>query len=218
MRQARFAGGPPSSCAKLLSAMRWFTYLLGIFSSVALLAEDELPQDPEEPLDIEPPLLIQEVPTRGPAPSTPTAAAALDPDQIQVALEKARKNAAAGERLFRTGIIARVDVENRALKILRLEADLANARLEKAREQAESKQSRFDAGEIPPEELEQAKSALALATNEESSAAAKRDKAELDEALLNLSRQKKLLALGSGRKADVSRAEEKVNALQQQQH
>jgi hypothetical protein len=43
----------------------------------------------------------------------------------------------------------------------------------------------------------------------------KKEKAELDAAILNLQRQKKLLAMGSGRKAEVNRAQEKVSALQQ---
>ena len=47
------------------------------------------------------------------------------------------------------------------------------------------------------------------------SATAKKEKAELDAAMLNLQRQKKLLAMGSGRKAEVNRAQEKVSALQQ---
>jgi hypothetical protein len=192
--------------------------MLSIFLSALLLAEDELPQDPEEPLEIEPPLLIQEIPQRASARSDSVAVVETDPERIQVALEKAKKNAASGERLFRSGIIAKVDVENRTLKVLRLEADLANARVEIAKHDAESLQTRFDAGEIQSKEFETAKSALTAAASEAASAVAKRDKAEMDEALLNLQRQKKLLAVGSGRKADVNRAQEKVSTLQQQQH
>ena len=113
--------------------MRWIAFTLGVLLPAILLAEDELPQNPEEPLDIEPPLLIHEIPNRGPSQSDQVVAVELDPERIQAALEKARKNAAAGERLFRTGIIAKVDVENRALKVVRLEADLANARVETAK-------------------------------------------------------------------------------------
>jgi multidrug resistance efflux pump len=50
---------------------------------------------------------------------------------------------------------------------------------------------------------------------EAESATAKKEKAELDAAMLNLQRQKKLLVMGSGRKSEVSRAQEKVSALQQ---
>ena len=198
--------------------MRLFAFTLSMFLAASLLAEEELPQDPTEPLDIEPPLLIQEIPSREPVQSVPGVAPELDPERIQLALEKAKKSAASGERLFRSGVIAKVEAENRVLKVVRLEADLANARLEVARQNIAAQQARFDAAEIPAGELELAKSALAAATTDAASAMAKREKAELDAALLNLSRQKKLLAMGSGRKSEVSRAEEKVAALQQQKN
>lgn len=198
--------------------MRLLAFPLGIFLAASLMAEDELPTDPSEPLDIEPPLLIQEIPNRGPVQSTPEVVSERDPEQIQAALEKAKKSAAAGERLFRSGVIAKVDAENRVLKVVRLEEELANARLEVAKQNVAAQQSRFDAAEIPQSELEMAKSALIAATNEAASATAQRERADLEAALLNLRRQKKLLALGSGRKSEVSRAEEKVAALQQQKN
>jgi hypothetical protein len=202
----------------IIAMMRLLAFPLVVFLAASLLAEEELPKDPNEPFDIEPPLLIQEIPSRDPVQSTPGVAPEVDPERIQIALEKAKKNAAAGERLYRSGVIAKVDAENRALKVVRLEADLANARLEAAKQNVASQQSRFDAAEIPQSELELVKSALVAATNEAASATAQREKAELDAALLNLRRQKKLLAVGSGRKSEVSRAEEKVAALQQQKN
>jgi hypothetical protein len=198
--------------------MRFLAFTLSMILAASLLAEEELSQDPAEPLDIEPPLLIQEIPSREPVQSTPGVAPELDPERIQLALEKAKKSAASGERLFRSGVIAKVEAENRVLKVVRLEADLANARLEVAKQNIAAQQTRFDAAEIPAGELELAKSALAVATTDAASATAKREKAELEAALLNLSRQKKLLAMGSGRKSEVSRAEEKVAALQQQKN
>lgn len=198
--------------------MRFLAFTLSLFLAASLLAEEDLPQDPTEPLDIEPPLLIQEIPSREPVQSAPGVAQELDPERIQLALEKAKKSAASGERLFRSGVIAKVEAENRVLKVVRLEADLANARLEAAKQNIASQQARFDAAEIAAAELELAKSALAVATTEAASATARREKAELEAALLNLSRQKKLLAMGSGRKSEVSRAEEKVAALQQQKN
>ena len=198
--------------------MRFLAFPLSIFLAASLMAEDELPKDPGEALDIEPPLLIQEVPDRGPVQSTPGVAPELDPERIQIALEKAKKSAAAGERLYKSGVIAKVEAENRSLKVIRLEAELAEARLELAKQAAASQQSRFEAGEISQSELEIAKTTVAAAAEAAQSAVARRDRAELDAALLNLSRQKKLLALGSGRKSEVSRAEEKVAALQQQRN
>jgi hypothetical protein len=198
--------------------MRLFAFTLSLFLTASLLAEEELPQDPTEPLDIEPPLLIQEIPSRDPMQSTSGVAQEPDPDRIQLALEKAKKSAGSGERLFRSGVIAKVEAENRVLKVVRLETDLANARLEVAKQNIAAQQARFDAAEIPAAELDVAKSALAAATTEAASATAHREKAELEAALLNLNRQKKLLAMGSGRKSEVSRAEEKVAALQQQKN
>jgi hypothetical protein len=198
--------------------MRILAFWVGVFLAASLLAEEELPQEPNEPLDIEPPLLIQEIPSRGPQSSTPEIAPDLDPERIQIALEKAKKSATSGERLFKSGVIAKVEAENRAMKVIRLETELAEARLELAKEAVAAQQSRFDSGEISQGEVEAAEAALLAATNAAQSAEAKRDRAELDAALLNLSRQKKLLALGSGRKSEVSRAEEKVAALQQQKN
>jgi hypothetical protein len=198
--------------------MRLLALLLIMFLVTPLLAEDELPQDPSDPMDIEPPLLIQEIPGKGPVAADPGVVPELDPDRIQAALEKAKKSAAAGERLYRSGVIAKVEAENRVLKIVRLEADLANARWEIAKHNVEEQQTRFDAGEIAQAELETAKSALASAATEAEAVTARRQQAELEAALLNLRRQKKLLAVGSGRKAEVSRAEEKVTALQQPQN
>lgn len=198
--------------------MRFLAYPLSIFLAASLLAEEELPQDPAETLDVEPPLLIQEIPGRDPVQATPGVAPELDPERISIALEKAKKSAASGERLYRSGVIAKVEAENRVLKVVRLEADLANARLEVATQNAAAQQGRFDAAEIPQSELELAKTALVAATNDSTAATARREKAELEAALLNLRRQKKLLAVGSGRKSEVSRAEEKVAALQEQKN
>jgi hypothetical protein len=197
--------------------MRCITFGLGLLCAATLLAEEELPKDPAEPLDIEPPLLIQESPNRNIVYTTPAAPGQkeVDPERIALTLEKAKKNAASGERLYKSGIIAKVDAENRVLKAIRLEADLAEAKLELAKQNLELQQVRRDAGEISSEELETAKSVLAAATTDAESATARKEKAELDAAELNLRRQQKLLAMGSGRKSEVNRAQEKVSAMQQ---
>jgi hypothetical protein len=181
-------------------------------------AQEELPKDPEEPMEIEPPLLIQEAPNQNivyTRPDSPEQKPQPDPEQIAAILEKAKKNAASGERLFKAGIIAKVDAENRVLKVIRLEADLAQAKLELAKENVTVQQTRFKAGEITEPELESARTTAVAAMKDAESAVAKKDKAELDAAMLNLKRQQKLLAMGSGRKSEVARAQEKVSALQQ---
>ena len=197
--------------------MRLIALAFSLLLAATLLAQEDLPKDPGEPLDIEPPLLIQESPNRNIVYTTPAAPGQkeLDPERIALALEKAKKNAASGERLYKSGIIAKVDAENRVLKAIRLESDLAEAKLALARQNLEVQQVRLDAGEISSEELETAKSLLAAAATDAESATAKKDRAELDAAELNLRRQQKLLAMGSGRKSEVSRAQEKLSTLQQ---
>lgn len=197
--------------------MRWLALFGSVLFAAALPAQEpDLPKEPE-PMDVEPPLLIQEAPNRNIVRNAPAAPGQkdLDPERIALALEKAKKNAASGDRLYKSGIIAKVDAENRALKVIRLEADLAGAKLELAKQNVEVQQVRLDAGEISAEEMETAKSLLAGATSEAEAAAARKNQAELDAAELNLRRQQKLLAMGSGRKSEVSRAQEKVSALQQ---
>ena len=197
--------------------MRWLALLVSVLLAGTLSGQEpDLPKDPE-PLDIEPPLLIQETPNRNIVHNAPAIPGQkdLDPDRIALALEKAKKSAASGERLYKGGIIAKVEAENRALKVVRLEADLAEAKLDLAKQNLEVQQVRLDAGEISSEELETAKSLLADATKEAETAAGRKRQAELEAAELNLRRQQKLLAMGSGRKSEVSRAQEKVSALQQ---
>lgn len=193
--------------------------LLFVLAFAAILpAQEQLPTDPNEPMDIEPPLLIQEAPNQNivyTTPGAPDQKPVPDPDQIGATLEKARKSAASGERMYKSGIIAKVDAENRALKVIRLEADLAEAKLDLAKQNVVAQQARLEAGEIAQSEFEAAQLLAGAAMKEAELATTKKEKAELDAAMLNLQRQKKLLAMGSGRKSEVSRAQEKVSALQQ---
>jgi hypothetical protein len=198
--------------------MRWIALPLVLVFAAALPAQEELPKDPEQPMDVEPPLLIQETPNQNVVYTRPDGAEqkpAPDIDQLTASVEKARKSAVSGERLYKAGIIAKVEAENRALKVIRLEAELAQAKLELAKLKVTDEQSRLEAKEISEADAEAARSAELAATKEAEAAIAKKDKAELDAAVLNLQRQKKLLAMGSGRKAEVNRAQEKVSALQQ---
>ncbi len=172
----------------------------------SILAEEELPQpDPNEPLEIEPPLLVPVRAPDGSIPDPPGSAAAVSVDvaKLETELTRAEKRAAGADRLFRAGIIAKVDAEQRALKVVQLKAALAEARLQQAKATAEQ------AGGTATE------TTLASVAAAAKQAAEERHRAEIEQAFRNLQRQQKLLALGSGRKADVSRAEQKLAELQQ---
>ena len=184
---------------------RLLTTILAIALPAIARAADDLPRRaPGDAMDFEPGLL----------PDTP---AAPDPatveGRVEAALVRAKKNAAEGERLFRAGVIAKVDAEMRALKVVRLGSELAAARAETAKTELDAKRKEFDAGSITRESLDAAQSALDTATTAAADAAAAWQRAELAAAELNLSRHRKLLAAGAGSRTMVRRAEAQLAAL-----
>ena len=189
---------------------RWIGPLaIAIFLAAQIAAEDALPvQGEPESFAIEPPLLIQ---SRGPdgLPIVPVPPQSADVAKLTSDLARAKKRAAGAENLYRAGIIAKVEAEERALKVVRLQAALATAQLEEVKAKSAE-------GSAAPNESPHAPDETGLAKAEEAAQHATEDRhrAELTMALRNLERQQKLLALGSGRKADVNRAEQKLAELQ----
>src|ERR1700704_3715492 len=106
---------------------RWFALSCAVVGLTAALTAQELPKhDADESFEIEPPLLI---PNRSnePLPDVATAgksAPNLDPDRLGKELERAKKSAAGAERLFKIGVLAKVEAEQRALRVVRLQSDL----------------------------------------------------------------------------------------------
>ena len=164
----------------------------------------------EEPdsFDVEPPILKQNL-SDEPLPNG-------DMARLEKQLERAKQNAAGAERLYKIGVLAKMEVEQRLLKVVRCESDLANARVARAKEELAEKESQFATGEITRDELESMKTALAQLTEAAQVATAKRERAELEAAEANLRRQQKLLKLGIAGKSDVDRAEEKLAELKAQ--
>jgi hypothetical protein len=161
----------------------------------------------EEPdsFDVEPPILKQNL-SDEPLPNGDVA-------RLEKQLERAKQNAKGAERLWKIGVLAKVEVEQRLLKLVRCESDLANARVARAKEELAAKESQLAAGEITKDELEAVKMALAQLTEAAQVAAAKRERAELEASEANVRRQQKLLKLGIAGKSDVTRAEEKLAEL-----
>jgi hypothetical protein len=184
--------------------------------SVALLAvvaaSMVFAQDPDS-FDVEPPLLV---PDRNDASTEPSDANPQDVNlaKLEKAFERAKRNAADAGHLYRIGVISQVDAEQRALRVIRLEAELATMRLEVAKQQAAAVSSVVVNGQ--PANDEQTKADLAQLTQAAQVATAKWQRAELDAAEANLKRQQKLFAVGSARKSDVARAEQKLAELRTQ--
>jgi hypothetical protein len=181
----------------------------------AIAANEPSPEDSDVSFEVEPPLLIQNRPTG----AGPTAAAPdIDPIRLEKDLERAKRNAVGAERLCKIGALSKLEAEQRALKVVRLESDLENLRLARAKEELAAQKQRLATGEISKDDVANAQSALARATAAAEAAAAKRQRAELDAAEANVRRQEKLLAIGSARKSDVSRAEQKLAELKTQKN
>ena len=179
---------------------------------IAVAADPSARNKSDEPdaLDIEPPILKQNLSAEPlPATGTPDAEVA----RLEKQLERAKRNADGAERLYKIGVLARVEVEQRLLKVVRTESDLASARVTQAKEKVAEEESRVAAGENANDELDAAKAALAQLTEAAQVALAKRERAELEAAEANVRRQQKLLKLGSAGKSDVDRAEEKLAEL-----
>lgn len=180
-------------------------------SAMIALAADQS-SNSEEPgeFDIEPPILKQNL-------SDELAATAGSPDgevaRWEKKLERAKQDAAGAERLWKIGVLAKVEVEQRALRVIKCEAELANARVAQAKERVSEEELRVASGESTKQELDVAKAALAQLIVAAETAAAKRESAELESAEANLRRQQRLLKLGSAHKSDVTNAEEKLAEL-----
>ena len=176
--------------------------------AMAVWAADQSAENKsEEPdsFDVEPPILKQNL-SDEPLPNG-------DMARLEKQLERAKQNAAGAERLCKIGVLAKMEVEQRLLKVIRCESDLANARVARAKEELAEKESQLATAEITRDELESMKTALAQLTEAAQAATAKRERAELEAAEANLRRQQKLLKLGIGQKSDVTRAEEKLAEL-----
>jgi multidrug resistance efflux pump len=179
-------------------------------SAMIALAADQS-SNSEEPgeFDIEPPILKQNLSDELAEAGTPDG----DVARCEKKLERAKRNAAGAERLWKIGVLAKVEVEQRALKAIKCEAELASARVAQARETVGQQESGVASGETTKQELEVAKTVLAQLIEAEQKAVAKRESAELESAEANLRRQQRLLKLGSAHKSDVSNAEEKLAEL-----
>src|SRR6266700_4676691 len=158
-----------------------------------------------EPFDIEPPILKQNL-SDEPLPDGDVA-------RLEKQLERAKRNADGAESLYKIGVLARVEVEQRLLKVVRTESDLASARVTQVKEKVDEEEYRVASGENAKDELDAAKATLAQLIETAEVAAAKRERAELEAAEANLRRQQKLLKLGSADKSDIDRAQERLAEL-----
>src|SRR6267378_3179622 len=107
--------------------------------------------DEPEAFDIEPPILKQNLSDEPvPAPGTPDAEVA----RLEKQLERAKRNADGAGRLYKIGVLAKVEVEQRLLRVVRTESDLANAQVARAKEEVAAVEANLLAGESNKAEVE----------------------------------------------------------------
>jgi multidrug resistance efflux pump len=182
---------------------------------LAVAADESQQSKSDEPgeFDIEPPILKQNL-SNEPSKASPEAEVARLEKQFQLA----KQIAASAARLYKIGVLSKAEMEQRLLKVIQCECNLAIARLAFCEEQIAALESLVASGENAKDELAQARADLAQLTEAAEIASAKRERAELEAAELNLRRQQKLLKLGVARESDVTRAEEKLAELRSQKN
>jgi hypothetical protein len=197
--------------------MRRVIALLLTISAVVFVESKATSPDPDS-FDVEPPVLIPNRDDEKAATTEPSSARDVDLAKLEKEFERAKRSIAGLDRLLKIGALSKVEVEQRRLRIVHLEFDLANARLVAAKEKMLEKDGQLSAGEIAKADVTPTENSLALAIEAAHAASTKRQQADIDAAEANVHRQEKLLALGSARKSDVARAAQKLAELRAQKN
>ena len=190
-------------------------YFAIVSLSLSSLLAQEVPKSDDESVEVEPPLLVKPWELQPAPDDSGEGAVPLEPSKLAQRLEEAKKSAAATARLVKRGVLSKVEAEQRVLRVVRLESELAKAQMISAQQQLTSLKTRFLAGQASQPEVDAAATAVTQASAAAQAADAKYHQAQLDAAELNLLRQRQLLKLGSAHKSDVARAEQKLVQLQQ---
>jgi hypothetical protein len=137
---------------------------------------------------------------------------------LEKKLGEAKGDATGVERLWKNGVLSKVEMEQRLLEVIRCEAELANARLTEAEEKIAALESGAASGESGKDQLASSKAGLKHLSEAAEAATAKREHAELEAADANVRRQQQLLKLGLAAQSDVDGAEEKLAELKAQKN
>ena len=191
--------------------------LLTTIGSITFAGDQSSDLDPGS-FDIEPPLLIPERNRDSDSKPSTDSPREIDLAKLEKQFERAKRNLVGLDRLLKIGALSKLEVEQRRLRVIHLEFDLTNARLVVAKEQMLQREKQLGAGEIAKTDVTPTENNLALAIAAAHNASARREQADIDAAEANLHRQEKLFALGSARKSDIARAEQKLADLKAQKN
>jgi hypothetical protein len=108
-----------------------------------ITADQSSNSDEPGEFDVEPPILKQNLSDELAEAGTPDG----DVARCEKKLERSKRNAAGAERMWRIGVLAKVEVEQRAVKVIKCEAEVASARVAQAKETVAQQESRVASGE-----------------------------------------------------------------------
>src|SRR5947209_1852823 len=111
--------------------LRGIALLIG-FAATILFAQE--PGKDIDSIDIEPPLLIPDRDTDRIEKAAPPVARDVDLAKLEKEFERAKRNLAGLDRLLKIGALSKLEVEQRRLRVVHLEFQLANAHLIAAKE------------------------------------------------------------------------------------
>ena len=192
-------------------------FLASIFAATLALAEDPSKGNNSavaHSLDVEQAVLNQNLSPAHSATEAPGDVVA----RLEKTLQEVKANTKDVEHLCKTGVLSRVEMEQRLLQVVQCEAELATARVAVLKQKVAHLESAVASDGDTKIQLASAKAALKQLVEAAQVTTAKRNRAELEAAEANLRRQQQLLKLGVAAKSDVDHAEEKVAVLQAQKN
>jgi hypothetical protein len=185
-----------------------------LLGAAILRAQDDLPHHaPGNALDFEPKLILEGTDSADLSATRPTPSPEDRVQQCQAALLLAEQRAADSEQLFKEGILAKVEAEACFLRVTQRKKELADALLDAAQARADTTAKSFNAHGASQADLDSANAALKAARDAAASASADWDKAQLDAAILDLQRKRKLYSEGVASQHEVQVAEDRVALL-----
>jgi hypothetical protein len=187
--------------------------ILPLLGTAILRAQDDLPRHaPGNALDFEPKLILEGTDSAlAAASSTPSPQDRVQ--RCQAALVLAEQRATDSEQLLQEGILAKVEVEACFLCVVQRKKELADALLDAAQSRADATAKSFSAHGAAQADLDSANAALKAARDDAASASANWDKAQLNAAILDLQRKRKLYSEGVASLHEVQVAEDRVVLL-----
>ncbi|HEV7869018.1 MAG TPA: hypothetical protein VGO90_15125 [Chthoniobacteraceae bacterium] len=199
--------------------MRFRLLVLLLLACGPAAAQNELPQRGKgEAPEPEPKLFLRDLADVLPDTDFEKALAArvpaVDVRRAQTELERAERKQQRWQQLAKAGVLAKAEAEAAVLQAARARAKFERARAAEQERELEALRQRGAAGQITPDAVAAAESALKSAQAMAAEAAEGLHRTELLLAQVNLDRQRRLLAAGAGSKNQLRRAEVSLQKLQ----